>query len=53
MCPGLEITHKLTSRRKYELRVDLSDFEDQAVYAHYEWVKNVSAKKDQSSKSIN
>jgi len=33
---GLEITHKLTSRGKYDLRIDLSDFEDQAVYAHYD-----------------
>ncbi|KAL7851916.1 hypothetical protein SRHO_G00177010 [Serrasalmus rhombeus] len=32
---GLEILYQLTSKRKYELRVDLEDFEGVKVYAQY------------------
>ncbi|XP_062866755.1 microfibril-associated glycoprotein 4-like [Trichomycterus rosablanca] len=32
---GLENLHQLTSKRKYELRVDLQDFEGTSVYAQY------------------
>jgi len=33
---GLEVTHRLTSGGEFTLRIDLSDFENQTVYALYE-----------------
>ncbi|XP_078090793.1 microfibril-associated glycoprotein 4-like isoform X2 [Mustelus asterias] len=32
---GLENIHSLTARRRYELRIDLEDFENKTVYAKY------------------
>ncbi|KAI5623627.1 microfibril-associated glycoprotein 4 [Silurus asotus] len=34
---GLENLHQLTRKRKYELRVDLQDFDGSSVYAHYSY----------------
>ncbi|XP_034156025.2 microfibril-associated glycoprotein 4-like [Pangasianodon hypophthalmus] len=34
---GLENLYQLTRRRKYELRVDLQDFDGSSVYAHYSY----------------
>ena len=41
---GLENIYKLTQGRRYELRVDLEDWEGQSAYAKYRYNKIVQIK---------
>jgi len=38
-CTGLDFLHKLTTSEKYELRVDLEDFQNNRVYAKYRYLE--------------